>query len=80
MISVSALAESLAQMLRQVHSTAWCHIIAQILTFHKQEVWILHNILMSLVKLVHFCMGNKEAEVTTEIHYTPLAKCAKLGC
>ena len=67
MVSVPALAESLAQMLRQIHSTAWCHIIAQILTLHKQEVWIFHNMLLSLVKPVHFCMANKEAEVTTEI-------------
>ena len=37
-------------------------------SLHKLKVDIFINIWLSLVKHVHFCIPNEEAEMTSEIH------------
>ena len=57
-------------------STAWCHNMAQTSSWYKPEDKIFTNILLSSVKLVHFCIPYKEVEVMTEINYLlGLSKC-----
>ena len=48
-------------------STAWRHIMAHTSNWHKTEVQIFNNNGSLSPTLVHFCLTNKEVEVTTEI-------------
>ena len=47
--------------------TAWCHIMAHASNWHKTEVKIFNNNGSLSPTLAHFCLTNKEVEVTTEI-------------
>ena len=48
-------------------TTAWHHIMAQSLNWHKTKVKILSNTCILSPTLAHFCLTNKEVEVSTEI-------------